>query len=112
MGSEMCIRDRMKFPVHVTYAAVKLGAKVFGGFDVEEASALEAMEHCKVPVLFVHGDADYFVPCEMSRRCYEACISPQKKLVLVKGAAHAISYCVDGELYEKELTEFIEKILI
>lgn len=105
------VMKQMKFPVHVTYGAVKLGAKVFGGFYVEEASALEAMEHCNVPVLFVHGDEDYFVPWEMSRRCCEACISPQKKLVLVKGAAHAISYCVDGELYEKELTEFIEKVL-
>lgn len=105
------VMKQMKFPMHVTYAAARLGARIFGGFDVEEYSALEAMEHCSVPVLFVHGDADYFVPCEMSKRCYEACANPQKKLVLVKGAAHAISYCVDGELYEKEFTEFLKDIL-
>lgn len=105
------VMKQMKFPVNVTYTTVRLGAKLFGGFDVEEYSALEAMKHCNLPVLFVHGDADYFVPWEMSRTCYEACGCQEKKLVLVKGAAHAISYCVDGQLYEKEMTEFLEKIL-
>lgn len=101
----------MKFPVHITYATVKLGAKIFGGFDVEEYSALEAVKHCSVPLLLIHGDGDDFVPCEMSRLCYEACAGQEKKLVLVKGAGHAVSYCADTPLYEKELTEFLNKIV-
>lgn len=105
------VMKQMKFPVKVTYATVRLGGKIFGGFDVEEYSALEAMEHCNLPVLFIHGNEDYFVPCEMSRTCYEACRCKHKKLVVVEGAAHAISYCVDGALYEKEVGEFIEGIL-
>lgn len=104
------VMKQMKFPVAVTYTAVKLGAKMFGGFDLEEHSPIEAMKNCSIPILFIHGDADYFVPCEMSRKCYEAC-SSEKKLVLVKDAAHGMSYCVDGELYEKEITEFLEKVL-
>lgn len=105
------VMKQMRFPVNVTYTTVKLGAKIFGGFDVEDYSAVEAMKNCKVPVLFIHGDADYFVPCEMSKNCYEACGSEEKKLVLVAGAAHGISYCVDGTLYEKELVDFLEKVL-
>ena len=104
------VMKQLRFPVTVTYTAVKLGAKIFGGFDIEEYSVVEAMRNCGVPVLFIHGDADYFVPCEMGKQCYEAC-SAQKKLVLVKDAAHGMSYCVDNELYEKEITEFLEKIL-
>lgn len=104
------VMKQMKFPVMVTYTAVRLGAKVFGGFDVEEHSPVEAMKNCSIPVLFIHGDADYFVPCEMGRKCYEAC-GALKKLVLVKDAAHGMSYCVDSELYKKEVTEFLEKIL-
>lgn len=104
------VMKQMRFPVTVTYTAVRLGAKLFGGFDVEEHSPVEAMKNCSIPVLFIHGDADYFVPCEMSRKCYEAC-SAEKKLVLVKEAAHGMSYCVDSELYEKEITEFLEKVL-
>lgn len=104
------VMKQMKFPVTVTYTAVRLGAKAFGGFDIEEHSPIEAMKNCSIPVLFVHGDADYFVPCEMSRKCYEVC-NAEKKLVLVKDAAHGMSYCVDGELYEKEITEFLDKVL-
>lgn len=105
------VMKQMKFPVTVTYTAVKLGAKIFGGFDIEEHSPIESMRNCKIPVLFIHGDADYFVPSEMSRRCYEACTSEEKKLVFVEGAAHGMSYCVDGKLYEKEMAEFLDKIL-
>lgn len=105
------VMKQMKLPVNITYATVRLGAKLFGKFDVEEASALESMKHCKLPILLIHGEADDFVPCEMSWICYEACTSEDKKLVTVKGAAHAISYCVDTEFYKKELTAFLERIL-
>ena len=104
------VMKQMKFPVNVTYTTVKLGAKIFGGFDVEEYSALEAMKYCKVPVLFFHGEEDYFVPCEMGKACYETCQSEQKRLVIVEGAAHGMSYCVDRDLYERELLAFLEPI--
>lgn len=102
---------QMRFPVNITYSTLKLGAKLFGGFDIEQHSAVAAMKNCSVPVLFIHGDADYFVPCEMGKECYEAC-SAWKKLVIVKEAAHGMSYCVDHESYEKEITEFLDKILV
>lgn len=105
------VMKQMKFPVNVTYTALKIGAKCFGGFDIEEHSAVEAMKNCRIPVLFIHGDEDYFVPCKMSQECYDVCISEDKRIVYVKGAAHGMSYCVDGELYRKELEDFLEKVL-
>lgn len=105
------VMKQMKFPVNVTYTAVKLGAKMFGGFDIEEHSPLESMKNCRIPVLFIHGDEDYFVPANMSQECYEACASQDKRRVLVKGAAHGMSYCVDGPLYEKEIQDFLDKII-
>ena len=105
------VMKQMKFPVNVTYTALKIGAKCFGGFDIEEHSAVEAMKNCRIPVLLIHGNEDYFVPCKMSQECYDACISEDKKVVYVKGAAHGMSYCVDGELYQKELGEFLRRVL-
>lgn len=101
---------QLNFPAQITYATVRLAAKVCGDFDVEEHSAVESMKNCNIPILLIHGDEDYFVPCEMSRKCYEACVA-EKRMVLVEGAPHGMSYCVDQELYEKEITEFLEKIL-
>ena len=57
----------MHYPVFPTYALVRLGGMLFGGFDIEEYSAVQAMEKCDIPVLFIHGDDDRFVPCDMSR---------------------------------------------
>ena len=105
------VMRQMKFPVNVTYTAVRLGAKIFGGFDIEEHSPLEAMKNCRIPVLFIHGDEDYFVPCDMSQKCYDICSSENKRRVVVKGAAHGMSYCVDGVLYKKELDNFLKRIL-
>lgn len=107
----MEVTKQMKYPVKVTYSVLKLGAKIFGGFDIEEHSPLEAMKNCHIPVLFIHGDADYFVPGKMSQDCYDACSSENKRLVFVKDAAHGMSYCVDGKLYEKELTDFLKNVL-
>ena len=63
------------------------------------------MKNCKIPVIFYHGDADSFVPCEMSVRNYEACAS-RKMLVTVEGADHGLAYPTDKEKYLTTLAEF------
>lgn len=73
----------------------------------EEYTTLDAMQTCRVPVLFVHGTDDTFVPVEMTYENYKACLSP-KKLFVVPGATHAMSYLIDKEGYEKTVKEFWE----
>lgn len=92
-------------PPKLAYPFVKLGAKIFGGFDLEEISPVEAVKKCKVPVFFIHGEADDYVPCEMSRKNYEACAS-RKKLMTVPGAAHGLSYPVAQQQYLQAVGEF------
>ena len=92
-------------PAKVLYPLVKLGAKLYGHFDLEEYSPEEAMESCKVPVIFFHGLADDYVPCEMSRVNYLAC-SSRKRLVLIHGAGHGLAYPVSPEYYLHEAGEF------
>ena len=96
---------QLGLPAGVCYPFVKLGARLFGRFDLEETSALEAVAHCTLPVIFFHGEDDDFVPCEMSRINYEACAA-KKKLVTVPGADHGLSYPVDPETYLSALREF------
>jgi len=102
------IRDvakKMGLPVKVSYPFVKLGAKLFGHFDLEETSPLEAMEKCTVPVIFFHGENDDFVPCQMSREVYAACRS-RKRLMTVPGAGHGLSYLVAPAQYLDALRSF------
>ncbi len=47
---------------------------LFGGFDLESASAADALTHCKTPVLFIHGGDDRFVPNEMGGKTMTAAL--------------------------------------
>ena len=68
-------------------------------------STTEALANCKVPVLFIHGTDDNFVPVEMTYKNYKACAS-DKRLFIVPGAEHGMSYLVDKQGYENTVKEF------
>ena len=102
---KLVIRE-MKLPPDLSYPFVKLAARIFGHFDLEETSPVEAVKKSTVPIIFFHGDADAFVPCEMSRINYEACASKKKKLVIAPGAGHGLSYPVMKQEYLKEAGAF------
>lgn len=97
--------QKMGLPPVLVYPFVKLGARIFGNFDLDTYSAEEAMKSCTVPVIFFHGEDDDFVPCEMSRINYNSCAS-RKELVLIPGAGHGLSYPVDPERYLTSLRDF------
>ena len=61
------------------------------GWDFREASTLEQVKKCTLPMLFIHGDADSYVPTWMVYPLYEAKPEP-KELWIVPGSAHAMSY--------------------
>ncbi len=98
----------MHLPVGPTYALIKLGARIYGGFDLEETTAPLSLAKAKVPVLFIHGEDDRFVPCDMSRENYAACAS-EKTLLTVPGAGHGISFLIDYDSYSRAVHEFIER---
>ena len=95
----------MKLPPDLAYPFVKLGARLFGRFDLEELTAVDAMKKCTVPVIFFHGESDDFVPCDMSRVNYEACTA-RKMLVTVPGAGHGLAFPVEPERYLQVLRDF------
>ena len=96
---------QMKLPPKLCYPFVRLGAKLYAGFDPDSFSALEAAPNIRVPVIFFHGESDDFVPCSMSRKNYDACTA-RKALVTVPGAGHGLAFPVDEEGYLHALREF------
>ena len=99
------IVKEMHLSPNLVYPFIKLGARLFGHFNLDETSPLQAMQTCKIPILLLHGDEDAFVPLEMSRRIYEACNTP-KRLVVIKGAGHGLAYPQDQAGYVAALREF------
>jgi len=92
------IKD-MKLPAKILYPFVRLGGIVFGGFDLEETSPIEAAKKSTIPIIFVHGDTDKFVPYEMSKKMFDACPLEKKKLITIPNAGHGLAYPVGREKY-------------
>ncbi|MBO4894101.1 MAG: alpha/beta hydrolase [Clostridia bacterium] len=85
--------------------------KLVSGYHFKEADPIECVKHAKVPMLFIHGDADGFVPTRMCGELYDACNAPYKDMVLIKGADHARSYPTDSATYEAKVKEYIDKFI-
>ena len=78
------------------------------GWNFKEASALKQVAKCQLPMFFIHGDKDHYVPTWMVYPLYEA--KPgAKELWVVPGAAHAVSYLENRELYTEKVRTFVER---
>ena len=95
----------MHLPVKMFYPIIKLSARMFGKFNIEETSAEKEVAKTTLPIIFLHGDSDDFVPCAMSEKNYQACAS-KKRLEIFSGAGHGMAYLVDSDRYIKALKDF------
>lgn len=103
------MKKMFHLPVYPILPMASLVCRLRGGYTFRECSALRQLPKAKVPFLFIHGGDDDFVPTEMVYRVYEACPT-DKELLVVKGAAHALSYHTDPVSYEAALVRFIRRI--
>lgn len=101
------VGKEMKMPIKLLFPFLKLGAFIYGGFNIDSRTPLDAVKNAKVPIFFIHGDCDTFVPCHMCDELYDACTSPKRKLI-VKNAAHGVSFFVDNNSYKDYLHEFFK----
>ena len=99
---------QLKLPPKFIYPFIKLGAKIFGKFNLEETSPIESVKKTNIPIIFYHGEDDAFVPMEMSAKLYMAC-SSKKKFISIPKSGHGLCYLVDSEKYVNELKDFIKE---
>ena len=88
---------------------ISLLSKMRAGYSFEEASSVDQLAKCKIPMLFIHGDADTYVPFYMLQQNYDADADPDKQMLVVPGAKHAESYTVAPELYWNTVFSFLNK---
>lgn len=82
-----------------------------GNFDFKKCAPIEAVSVSKTPTLFIHGEADTFVPYAMMDEVYNACKAEKDKLS-VPDAAHAVSSLVHPDIYWKKVDEFMSKYFV
>lgn len=79
-----------------------------GNFNFKKCSPVDAVKNSETPTLFVHGEADNFVPFSMLDEVYSAC-NAQKEYFTVPGAAHAESSTKAPTLYWTNVYNFLKK---
>lgn len=87
-----------------------LFARWFAGFSIYEKDTVRVLRNSKIPVFMIHGTADCYVPCEMTKSGFDACCG-SKKLLLVDGADHGVSFLVDQKTYTRMIEAFLEENL-
>ncbi len=80
------------------------------GWNFKEASALDQVAKCELPMLFIHGDEDTYVPTWMVYPLFEAKPEP-KELWIVPGATHAVSYRDNKEEYTEKVRDFVGRYI-
>ena len=80
-------------------------------FSLQEADPLSAVKDARIPMLFIHGDADTLVPLEMGRKLYRNCNAPQKDFLIVPKAGHAAAGQVDRDAYYGKVVKFLEPLM-
>ena len=98
----------MRLPADMVYPFIRLGAKLFGKFNLDETTPIEAIKRCTKPLILIHGDEDDFVPYAMSADVFAVCPS-QKKLVPIQGAGHGLAFPKDKAGYVGALRDFQEE---
>lgn len=104
------IQKRYHIPPYPMMFIYDQMSRHFAGYGLNECNAREEVKRSQIPTLFIHGNADSFVPCSMVYELYDACAAP-KKLLVIPGSQHAEDYYKDPEAYEAAIREMMDAYL-
>lgn len=87
-----------------------LALKLRGGYDLKDASALDAVKNSKTPTLFIHGEEDAMISVQMTKELYQEATC-QKELLIMEDAGHAQSQDKDPDTYYSIVRMFLEETM-
>lgn len=103
------MKNQFHLPPHPLMDVASLLCQWRYGWNFREASSLEQVRRSTLPMLFIHGENDTFVPTAMVHPLYEAKTKGYKRLWLAPGSEHARSFHDHPQEYFKEMKNFINK---
>lgn len=104
------LKERFGLPEFPFLPAAALVGYFRAGFNFYDADAKKALQTATLPILFIHGGADDYVPTYMGEELYES-YDHEKQLLIVEGAGHGASSDVDTELYYQTIFDFIQNYI-
>ena len=103
------LKEMFGLPTFPVLDAASLVTQLRAGYGFQEASAVEQLKKTSLPMLFIHGEEDTFVPYAMLDVVYQACASPEKELLSIPSAEHGEASSVDPERYWSTVEAFLAK---
>ena len=104
----MQLKEMLGLPALPLMHSTSLLCNMKYGWNFKEASPLISVSRCTRPMLFIHGDADDFVPFSMMQPLYDAKPEP-KEFWVAPGSAHANAYRDHPEEYTAVVRQFLDK---
>ena len=95
-----------KFPI---IYLTNIMSKIRAGYGYKDVNTTAEIARSDIPILFIHGENDEFVPLWMTMKNYFHC-KAYKELFIVRESEHAESHYIDKKGYERRILTFIEKI--
>lgn len=108
---EVQMGQLLHLPARPLLDAADAVCRARAGFSLREASAVEGVRRARVPMLFIHGSADDFVPFGMLDRVFEACASPVRERAVFEGAGHGACSYADPARYAALVGGFLDRHL-
>ncbi|WP_413366272.1 alpha/beta hydrolase [Lysinibacillus sp. 3P01SB] len=102
--------DLFGLPEFPVIQAANTVTKIRAGYDLYEASAVEQLKKSELPILFIHGDKDTFVPFEMLDDVYNAAAGEKEQLI-IEGAGHGEAVKVKPDVYWQAVDRFMGEYL-
>lgn len=109
---EYNMKHIVHFPPYPVLWICDIITRVKSGWSfLNDADCINAVRHARLPMLFIHGSEDDFVPFYMQDKLYSACTRPDKEKLMIDGAKHTEACLVDPEKYWNKVIGFVEKHL-
>lgn len=102
------IKHRLGLPVGMVFSIIRLCFRRYYGFSITEVQPILQVEKAKLPILFIHGEADTLIPAEMTHHMHQRCASPSE-MVLFSDAGHAMSAICEWKKYQEAILIFYER---
>lgn len=103
------MRRMFYLPAFPLLDSTSLLTKMKAGYSFREANSLHSVEKTTVPIFYIHGESDTFVPTEMTRELVDATRSETESL-FVPSANHGESFVLAEEAYKQTLNSFLANV--
>lgn len=104
------VKEWFHLPAFPLIDSACIALQLRGGYNLKNASAINAVQRSNTPTLFIHGDADAMISVDMTKELYEAAAC-RKKLLIIEGAGHAQSQDKEPDTYYGTIETFLKEVI-